>query len=87
MLLPEHCSIKEKGKDCPTPPEFIISIKVKNEEYMVGITCNGHKKPFSEKLRKLQIDGKIPKGVIQFSGLKAVGTDCIRMDPDDLLQL
>lgn len=69
------------------PPEFIISIKVKNEEYMVGMTCSRHKKPFSEKLRKLQIAGKIPKGVIQFSGLKAVGTDCIRMDPDDLLQL
>lgn len=69
------------------PPEFIISIKVKNEEYMVGITCSGHKKPFSEKLQKLQIADKIPKGVIQFSGLKAVGTDCIRMDPDDLLQL
>lgn len=69
------------------PPEFIISIKVKNEEYMVGITCSGHKKPFSEKLQKLQIAGKVLKGVIQFSGLKAVGTDCIRMDPDDLLQL
>ena len=69
------------------PPEFVISIKVKNDEYMVGITCSGHKKPFSEKLQKLQIEGKIPKGVIHFTGLKAVGTDCIRMDPDNLLQL
>ena len=69
------------------PPEFIISIKVENDEYMVAMTCNGHKKPFSEKLQKLQIEGKIPKGIIQFSGLKPVGTDCIRMDPDDLLQL
>ena len=69
------------------PPEFIISIKVENDEYMVAMTCSGHKKPFSEKLQKLQIEGKIPRGVIQFSGLKAVGTDCIRMDPDNLLQL
>ena len=86
MLLPEHCSIKEKGKDCAMPPEFVISIKVKDEEYMVGMTCSGHKKPFSEKLQKLQKDGKIPEGAIQFSGLKAVCTDCIRMDRDDLLQ-
>ena len=69
------------------PPEFIVSIKVKDEEYMIGITCAGHKKPFSEKLQRLQTEGKIPNAVIQFSGLKAVGTDCIRMDPDDLLQL
>lgn len=68
-------------------PEFIISIKVGDEEYMIGITCAAHKEPFSEKLQKLQTEGKIPKGVIQFSGLKAVGTDCIRMDQDDLLQL
>ena len=87
MLLPERCSIKEKGKDCPMPPEFIISIKVEDEEYMIGITCTAHKEPFSEKLQRLQTEGKIPKGVIQFSGLKAVGTDCIRMDQDDLLQL
>ena len=69
------------------PPEFIVSIKVKDEEYMIGITCAGHKKPFSEKLQRLQTEGKIPNGVIRFSGLKAIGTDCIRMDPDDLLQL
>ena len=69
------------------PPEFIISIKTKDEEYMVGVTCNGHKKTFLDKLAKLQKDGKVPNGAIQFTELKAVGTDCIRMDPDDLLQL
>lgn len=86
-MLPEHCSIKEKTKDCPMPPEFIISIKVKDEEYMVGVTCNGHNKTFFDKLTKLQKDGKVPNGTIRFTGLKAVGTDCIRMDPDDLIQL
>lgn len=86
-MLPEHCSIKEKTKDCPMPPEFIISIKMKDEEYMVGVTCNGHKKTFFDKLIKLQKDGKVPNGTIRFTELKAVGTDCIRMDPDDLIQL
>ena len=69
------------------PPEFIISIKMKNEEYMVGVTCNGHKKTFLEKLIKLQKDGKVPNGAIQFTELKTVGTDCIRIDPDDLIHL
>ena len=54
---------------------------------MVGVTCNGHKKTFFDKLTKLQKDGKVPNGTIRFTELKAVGTDCIRMDPDDLIQL
>jgi len=86
-LLPEHCSIKEKTKDCPMPPEFVISIKMKNEEYMVGVTCNGHKKTFFEKLTKLPKDGKVPNGAIPSTALKGVGTSCIRMDPDDLIHL
>ncbi len=69
------------------PPEFIISIKVENEEYMVGVTCYGHKKSFSDKLELLQKEGEVPNGTIRFTGLKAVGTDCIRMNPDDLIQL
>ena len=69
------------------PPEFIISIKTKSEEYMVGVRCNGHKKTFFEKLIRLQKDGKVPNGAIQFTELKTVGTDCIRIDPDDLIQL
>ncbi len=69
------------------PPEFIISIKVQDDEYMVGITCDGHKNSFVERLGRLQKDGKVPKGTIRFTGLKAVGTDCIRMDPNDLIQL
>jgi len=79
--------VKEKTKDCPMPPEFIISIKKENEEYMIGVTCNGHKKTFFNKLTQLQKDGKIPNGAIHLTPIKAVGTDCIRMDPDDLIQL
>ena len=69
------------------PPEFVISIRMENQEYMVGVTCNGHKKTFFEKLTKLQKNGKVPNGAIQFTELKAVGTNCIRMDPNDLIQL
>lgn len=87
MLLPDRCSIKEKGKDCVNPPEFVISVVETNDEYMVGVTCKNHKDRISEKLVILQQAGKMPQGKIKFSELRAVGTDCIRSDPDDLIQL
>jgi hypothetical protein len=86
-LLPNRCSVKDKGKECVNPPEFVISVLEEKSEYMVGVTCLKHKDNVSEKLVILQNEGKIPKGKIKFTELKAVGTDCIRSDPDDLIQL
>lgn len=86
-MLPDRCSVKEKGKDCVNLPEFVISVLDGDEEYMVGVTCQNHKDNVSAKLVKLQHEGKIPKGKIKFTELKSVGTDCIRSDPDDLIQL
>ncbi len=86
-MLPDRCSVKEKGRDCVNPPEFVISVTEKDDEYMVGVTCQKHKDRVSEKLIILQNEGKIPKGKIKFSALKSVGTDCVRSDPDDLIQL
>jgi hypothetical protein len=86
-VLPEHCSIRKKGHDCPMPPEFVISIESKDGEYMVGVACEGHKKTFAEKLESLQKEGKIQQGIINFTGLKPVGTNCIRIDPNDLIEL
>ena len=87
MLLPDRCSVKEKGKDCVNPPEFVISVLEENDEYMVGVTCLKHKDRVSEKLLILQNEGKIPKGKIKFTELKSVGTDCVKSSPDDLIQL
>ncbi len=87
MLLPDRCSVKEKGKDCVNPPEFVISILEENDEYMVGVTCLKHKDRVSEKLQILQNEAKIPKGKIKFTELKSVGTDCVKSSPDDLIQL
>jgi len=86
-MLPIRCSVREKGKDCFNPPEFVISVLEEKQEYMVGVTCNKHKEKVSAKLKNLQAGGKIPKGKIKFSPVKSVGTDCIRSDPDDLIQL
>ncbi len=86
-MLPIRCSVREKGKDCFNPPEFVISVLEGKQEYMVGVTCQKHREKVSAKLKNLQTEGKIPKGKIKFSGLKAVGTDCIKANPDDLIQL
>ncbi len=86
-MLPIRCSVREKGKDCFNPPEFVISVLEQKQEYMVGVTCQKHRESVSIKLENLQTEGKIPNGKIKFSELKSVGTDCIRSDPDDLIQL
>ncbi len=69
------------------PPEFVISVKAKDGEYMVGVTCDNHKKTFLEKLEELQRQGKVPQGTISFDTLKPVGTNCIQIDSNDLIEL
>lgn len=86
-MLPDRCSVKQRGSQCVNPPEFVISVKADSDEYMVGVTCQAHKNALSEKLLMLQKEGRIPNGKINFEKLKAVGTDCIKANPDDLIQL
>ena len=86
-MLPDKCSITEKGNQCVNPPEFIVSVTVKDDEYMVGVTCGKHKQIVLEKILSLQKEEKIPAGTIGFSALKAVGTDCIHGDEEDFIQL
>ena len=86
-MLPDRCSIMENGKQCVNPPEFVVSVVVEKDEYMVGVTCNNHKQIVSGKIESLQTEEKIPRGKISFSPLKAVGTDCIHGDTDDFVQL
>jgi len=87
LLLPDKCSIREGSKDCVNPPEYIITVVSNGDEFMLGITCERHKASVFSKIKSLQSDGKIPKGTIKFENLKSVQTDCIRGDPDDLIQL
>ena len=86
-MLPDKCSVLEEGKQCVNPPEFIVSIVVEKDEYMVGVACGRHQQVVSGKILLLQKEGKIPSGKISFSKLKAVGTDCIHGDADDFIQL
>ena len=86
-MLPDKCSVLEKGKQCVNPPEFVVSIVADKGEYMVGVTCDKHKQIVSGKIGILQNEGKLYGGKINFSPLKAVGTDCIHADVDDFVQI
>jgi hypothetical protein len=86
-MLPDKCSVLEGGKQCVNPPEFVVSIVADKGEYMVGVTCDKHKQIVSGKIGILQNEGKLYDGKINFSPLKAVGTDCIHADVDDFVQI
>ncbi len=86
-MFPDKCSIAEQGKACINPPKFVVSVTVKSDEYMVGVTCQKHKQIVSGKIRILQGEGKIPLGKIGFSPLKAIGTDCIHGNEEDFIEL
>ena len=86
-MLPERCSVKQNKKDCVNPPEYVIEVVHNGDTYMVGITCDAHKNIVSTKIFELQNSKKIPQGKLQFEKLKSVGTDCVRIDPDELIYL
>ena len=86
-MLPDRCSVKQSGRDCVNPQEFVVEIVHDSESYMVGITCEKHKNVVSVKIAELQKIGKIPEGKLEFQQLKYVGTDCVKGDPDTLIQL
>ena len=86
-MLPNKCSVTEKGKQCVNPPEFIVSIISGKDEFMVGVACEKHKQIVSGKIGILQNEGKIHDGKINFSPVKTVGTDCVHGDVDDFVQI
>ena len=86
-MLPDRCSVAEGGRPCPSPPQFVVSIVADDGEYMVGVACQRHRQAVSGKIGVLQGQGKMRDGQVRFSPVRAVGTDCIRGDADDLVQI
>ena len=86
-MLPDKCSIREGNRDCVDPPKYVIGVVSNDGEFMLGITCERHKASVFSKIESLQNQGKVPKGIIKFENLKSVQTDCVRGNPDDLIQL
>ena len=86
-MLPDRCSVSKEGKQCVNPPEFIVSVVDDKDEYMVGVTCGRHRQVVSGKIGYRQSEGKIHDGKVNFTTLKAVGTDCVHGDTDDFVQI
>ncbi len=86
-MLPDRCSVTESGKQCVNTPEFVVSVMVHDDEYMVGVTCDKHRQVVTSKIQILQTKGTVPPGKVIFTRLKAVGTDCIRTDSDDYIRI
>ena len=86
-MLPDRCSVSKEGKQWVNPPEFIVSVVDDKDEYMVGVTCGRHRQVVSGKIGYLQSEGKIHDGKVNFTTLKAVGTDCVHGDTDDFVQI
>ena len=82
-MFPDRCSVKHNGRDCVNPPEYVVEIMHNSDSYVVGITCEKHKNVVAVKIGELQKLGKIPEGTLEFQKLKAVGTDCVKGNPDD----
>ena len=84
-MFPDRCSVEQNGHDCVNPPEYVVEIVHNDDSYMVGITCEKHKDVVTVKIGELRKIGKIPEGTLEFQKLKAVGTDCVKGNPDDVL--
>ena len=86
-MLPNRCTISKGGRQCSSPPQYVISVAASDGEYMVGVTCSVHKQTVTERIRVLQEEGKLPSGSVWIEPLYAVGTDCIKSDADSLVQI
>lgn len=86
-MLPDRCSVSRGGRRCPSPPEFAVSVADGPDEYMVGVACGAHRGAIESRAAELQKEGRVPAGRIRFERLRAVGTDCVRGDPDDLVSI
>lgn len=86
-MFPDRCAIIRDGRRCPNPPRYVVSVVHGSDEYMVGVACLAHKQAVSRKVGRLQEAERVPAGTIRFTALRPVGTDCIRADPDEAIQI
>lgn len=77
-MIPDRCSLREGGRQCPSPPEFVVSIVAGDGEYMVGVACGRHSGAVAARARAAQDGRAAPAGTVRLSAVRPVGTDCIR---------
>ena len=66
---------------------MFIQTQIDNIEAVKETNKNIKTDTLENKIGELQKIGKIPEGTLEFQKLKAVGTDCIKGDPDALIQI
>ncbi|MEM4319081.1 MAG: hypothetical protein QXK74_00830 [Candidatus Nitrosocaldaceae archaeon] len=68
-MIPKHCSIINNKRNCLNVPSYIVSVKVDNEDYMIGVVCSIHK-DIMEKLLKVKYVS------VDFEPLHYIATKC-----------
>jgi hypothetical protein len=58
-----------------------------DEEYMMAVVCDDHRKVLEQRLPAMQKEDKIPKGKLRFQSVRTVGTDCITGLNEDYIDL
>ena len=87
VLLPEHCSAKVDGVECQLAPEYVVSVKSHEGEYMLAVVCRDHRNGIEARLLAMQKESKVPQGKIHFQQVKAVVTDCVTGINEDYIEL
>ncbi|MEW6604949.1 MAG: hypothetical protein AB1351_09735 [Thermoproteota archaeon] len=85
--MPKYCSAKVDGEECQLAPEYIVSVKSSEGEYMLAIVCKDHKNDIEARLVAMQKENKIPQGRIHFQPVKTVVTDCVTGMNEDYVEL
>jgi len=87
VLLPDHCSAKVDGVECQLAPEYVVSVKSHEGEYMLAVVCRDHRNGIEARLLAMQKESKVPQGKIHFQPVKAVVTDCVTGISEDYIEL
>jgi hypothetical protein len=87
MILPEHCSVKVDGVECPYPPSFIVSVTTGENSYMISVVCLEHRDKVQKRIAMMQQKREIPAGAIEFQPIQIVGTDCIAGSSEDYVEV
>lgn len=87
MSLPQHCSFIDRSGTCPLVPEFVISLRAHDSEYLVAVSCTDHKEKIVTKLHGMQKDRALPEGTFIVNAVASVGTDCIAGLDDDYVDV
>jgi hypothetical protein len=76
-----------EGEKCWLAPSYVISVKSDDEEYMIAVVCDDHRRVLEIRLLKMQEAKRIPRGTIHFEPVKPVVTDCVIASNENYIEL